>query len=557
MITEHGNHVRVLWNDDGQYSAPQNITTGDMHGLSVADYDNDGRMDLIMAQGGGDGKNPRRPLHFQINKDRTFDQGQSLNYFQPGRGRAIKFIDPDEDGNLDLLLTGFPLKSQPEGANHLYRNAGSGRFDFVGNLPQAQWLGYRTLLTDFNNDFDSDILFFGGKDIAVLKGQDGLAYQEVSQQILGALANTSDVSSMSEIDFDNDGDFDLFLTRSEAQFDIESYYDPAHQRFAFLTFRKDFLFEDLKISGDLRIENLQQTYPNFDVFVGADKRKLTLEGDRHGGKNMTINKDQAKGCPTGETKGGLYIGYLGNDMWRIGGQSHSRLAGVIDNVVSTPSIEPQRDLPALLLENRDGVFVDVTHELGLHMDQQTTSAAVGDFNNDGWADLAVLKYGDMAAKTKQIVYLNQQGKGFLPVARHGILSEDLGTTGGSIEAFDYDLDGVLDLVYSDERGKWHLMRNNTVNTEHSHFNIVKVGRSPTGKASPQGAVMTVQACTHLYKRRIGSSSAAFSQSMNTNLHLGLGTCEKIDTATVRWSNGEVEKLAPPQVDTITNAGLRP
>ena len=53
IVTKNGHHVRIFCNDNGQYSTPQNIATGDMHRMKVADYDRDGRMDLIMAQGCG------------------------------------------------------------------------------------------------------------------------------------------------------------------------------------------------------------------------------------------------------------------------------------------------------------------------------------------------------------------------------------------------------------------------------------------------------------------------------------------------------------------------
>ena len=539
IIVEHGFSVRVFWNLGGTFSEPQDIATGDLHGIAVADLDRDGRMDVLIAQGGGDGANPRRPLHIEVTRKRVFEGGGTLDYFEPGRGRAVKFLDTDGDGVIDLFVTGFPLPTQQRGANHLYDNAGGGRLEFITHLPQAAWLGYRTQVTDFNSDHDPDILFFGGADMVALSGGEGNAFTESTQRVLGHLANTSHVSSVVEIDFDNDGDFDVFLTRAEPQFDLETYYDAHGRRFAFLVFRDSFLF-DIEVKGVLSVKNLQVTYPHYDVFVGRDRRKLEFGTDRHGGKDFELTPGDAQGWPAGPTTGGLYIGHLGGDKWRVGGEVRARTAAVFGNVVAAPAFRPQVELPARLFENRGGSFVDVTAEAGISINAQTTSAAAGDLDNNGFSDLVVLRYGDMAKGSEHIVYLNQGRGRFVRAEDHGIASKRVGTTGGSVELFDYDLDGALDLIYSNERGMWHLLRNNVSSL--GNYAIVKVGDSPTGEATALGAVLTLEACGHTYKRRVGSTSAAYSQGMDTNLHVGLGACETIDAGRLRWTNGEIEEV---------------
>ena len=42
-------------------------------------------------------------------------------------------------------------------------------------------------------------------------------------EVLGDLADTSYVSSTAEIDFDNDGDFDLFVTRADHPFELKTF----------------------------------------------------------------------------------------------------------------------------------------------------------------------------------------------------------------------------------------------------------------------------------------------------------------------------------------------
>ena len=545
ITVEHGHQVHIYWNNGDDFSDAVNLKFGDMHGVAVADFDRDDRVDILLAQGGGDGANPRRPLWYQVNPDRSIDGGEALDYFEPGRGRAIKYLDTDEDGRLDLVVTGYPMPTQPDGANHLYSNNGNAGFDFVTLLPQAPWMGVRVQVTDFNGDHDPDILFHGGANMVAVTGADGSAFENRTERVFGDLANTSHVSSVSEIDFDNDGDFDLFLTRAEAQFDLETYYDATERRFAFLVFRDTFDFE-LQVDGVLSVENLQVAYPHYDVFVGRDRRQLEFGADRHGSKSFEMLPEEAQGWPEGPTEGGVYIGHLGDGKWRVAGSARARTAVVFGNVTGAPVGEPQPPLPARLFENRDGRFVDVTAEAGISIDEQTTSAAVGDFDNNGWSDLVVLRYGDMATRSDHIVYLNGGDGKFSRAKNHGVGYKQVGTTGGSVEPFDYDLDGKLDLVYSNERGRWHLLGNNSRSS--GNFVIVNVGDAPSGKATAHGAELAIHACGNTYVRRVGTTSAGFSQGMDTNLHVGLGDCETIDRAVLRWTNGETKSFEIDRVN---------
>ncbi|MEI8624813.1 ASPIC/UnbV domain-containing protein [Pseudoalteromonas sp. B137] len=56
--------------------------------------------------------------------------------------------------------------------------------------------------------------------------------------------------------------------------------------------------------------------------------------------------------------------------------------------------------------------------------------------------------------------------------------------------------------------------------------------------SALGATATIKACGQTYKRVVGATSAGFSQSENSKLHVGLGTCTQINNVSVRWSNNE-------------------
>lgn len=91
----------------------------------------------------------------------------------------------------------------------------------------------------------------------------------------------------------------------------------------------------------------------------------------------------------------------------------------------------------LYMNNGDGTFTDRAAEWGVADNHQGTSAAVGDYDGDGWLDLFVSSFSGNR------LYHNDGGAGFtnmLGAAGIGTISPYGGAFG------DYDLDGDLDLA---------------------------------------------------------------------------------------------------------------
>lgn len=534
IINEHGRHMKVFWNDKGNFSKGPVIANGDVHGAAVGDFDKNGDIDVIITQGGGDGKNPRRPLWVEVTSDREIIDHGDFNYFEPGRGRVSSFLKSPMDQALNLLVTGFATPEQTMGANHYYANMGGGKFKFQEHLPNADRLGFRATTTDFNDDRIDDVVIFGAENVRIAKGNIDGSFTDVTEAAFGDESNILNVTSVTEIDFDNDGDFDLFFSRAEFPFSIETDFNPETRRFAFLTFRKDFLFEDMKIEGDLSLTNLQRTYPNYNIYMGINKTPFSF-GDKvnpHGHQDISINPGEAQGWPEGELKGGLYVGHLGDGIWRIGGQTHSRWAAVVERVMSNPTVKESRNMPAVLLENRGGTFYNVTESSGILVDEQTSSAAAADFNNDGHVDLVILRKGDMSSVNEHLLYLNNGDGTFTITENAGIWADEVGTTGGSIEPFDYNVDGNVDIIFSNERGRWHLLKNSGKGERDGNAITLDVSKAELNGLSPLGVAVSVSACGKIVKRKVGSGSAAYSQGLNTKLHFGLGACSEIDTVTL-------------------------
>ena len=536
LLTEHSRRVELFWNDKGVFTQGKSFIFGDTHGIAIADFDFDKKIDVLVQPGGGDGKNPRKIKHFTVDKNRKIKAQKELTHFEASRGRAVKFIDIDHNGSLDLLTSAFPTIKALDQGNRLYKRDQKIKFKFIEYLAHADRIGMRTSLVDFNNDNITDIIFHGGQKVVAVQGKKDGTFKEVTKDVLGELGKTKFVNNVSEIDFDNDGDNDLFFTRSKLPFPSEADYSAKHKTFYFFARRKPFDF-NLKVEGDLKIENLQMAFPHFDINIGENKTLWKRTLDKHGHHDLTITKKEAKGWAKDISKRGLYIGYLGDGIWRVAGHTNSPTTAVLHNVLEKPKTIELKNMPAKLLENRDGKFFDATSDLGINIKEQTSGSAVGDFNNDGFSDIFIVRFGNSAQQTKQILYLNKKGEKFEIVTSHGIISKELGATGMAPDAFDYDKDGDLDIIFSNERGRWHLFTNNS-NLSKNKFIQVNVGYSPAFKASAMGAILTLEACGKKYKRVVGATSSSYSHSFNTYLHVGLGKCTKIENAKVTWSNGE-------------------
>jgi hypothetical protein len=93
---------------------------------------------------------------------------------------------------------------------------------------------------------------------------------------------------------------------------------------------------------------------------------------------------------------------------------------------------------ALYHNNHDGTFTDVSEKAGVAYPCWAMGAAVGDIDNDGWADLAVSCFGGV------VLYRNNHDGTFIDITKSSGLSLDKGWATG-LAFGDYDEDGFADL----------------------------------------------------------------------------------------------------------------
>ncbi len=217
-------------NGDGTFrdvSREAGITTqaGNGLGLAIADWDDDGRLDVFVA-------NDQTPNALFRNlgglRFEEVAEPWGLAYNESGALRAgmgVAVGDYDEDGRVDLLVTNF----YEEGST-LYRNAAPGRFVVETSqarltAPSRSRLGFGTGFLDADNDGRLDLFVANGhvNDVRPI----GIPYAMAPQLFLGAgRGRFADVSSKAGPyfrsewlgrgaafgDLDNDGDTDVVVT---------------------------------------------------------------------------------------------------------------------------------------------------------------------------------------------------------------------------------------------------------------------------------------------------------------------------------------------------------
>lgn len=539
ILNDHGLGISVCWNNKGKFAKPYDIIMGDLHGVAIGDFDFDGVIEMALSRGGGSGSNARNSKMFKVTKQREFIAMPDFNIpLEMMRGRTLKFYDGDNDGDLDLINFAFPSKEKKgKSENYIYENDARGQLVLKSRLPSIKGNGQKTTLTDFNNDGVEDILLFGNGYVKVYQGNGDLTYHEKTNVLPYEI---DEVTAISEIDFDNDGDFDIVMARGK-EFDIgETFFNKETQTWGFFTKRGDFKFQDLLTGDVLQMTNFQSQWPYNDAYyIGETGYAYKFKGETHSGKDIRLVSSDALGFPDAlNPEGGIHVGYVGNDSWRIAGNTFSPTTGTVVGVKEYPAYEHQKGLKTILLENKNGKFIDASIKAKLLIEDHTVGVSVADFDNNGYQDILVIRRGELVYENTAIVYMNQGNGTFKSTNNHGITTSDVGSIGMAVEVLDYDLDGDVDVVIGNERGKWHLFENSWGANSKNDFAIVKVGNSPSGNATALGARIVVDGCKTKQMKRVGTTGSVYSSTFNSYVNFGLGSCTKLLKVKVTWTNGE-------------------
>lgn len=556
---------KLYWNNgDGTVSAhDKNLSRWfmhDVHGTAAGDYDNDGDLDLVVTQGGGNGTNPSKANFYQNNDGKLVLMTGDVGIAKGGRGRGARWIDMDVDGDLDLMLINELGLAGQKPQHFFYENQGDASFKYreVEGLQDVH--PSRVLVTDINNDQIDDIILFS--PLAIWVGNGDFTFTDMSAYVPNDVAMLHNIMAVADLDIDNDGDLDLYLARGkefEGGFgETPSLdFDPIKQALSIKP--RGFKGVDkfnFSADGVVRFHSYQflaqgvyrdKDYP---LFLGSAKTPTILNN----GDEMDIDPVMAKGWPEDISTNGMYFGYIGDGQWRAAlvrdgdvfwGFKFS-LSGV--NAVEPEFVPQNRNEADILLRNDGDKFTDVSQQWNIPASNNSLGVTVGDFNNDSFQDIFVNRWGFINSKNSDLMLLNSGNGQFEMVTIHG--ANDIGGPGNGDmgQAFDFDLDGRLDLLTGNEGGQWYLFNNKSVNQ--GNYAIIRVGYSPQSNIDPISAEVIVETSKHTYRKRVGSAGAIFSQSLLNIVHFGLGDEQQINRIQVTWRDGSSVTFTDKDVNTL-------
>jgi enediyne biosynthesis protein E4 len=199
-------------------------------GVSMADVNGDGLLDIYVCKSGPPGGEKRHNELFINNGDLTFsEESKKYGIAENGLSQHAVFFDFDKDGDLDMYLLSNSGRSvgiydlrdgqrdirDPDGGNKLFRND-TGKFTDVseesGIFGSAIGYGLGVTVADLNNDNWPDLYVsndFFERDYLYLNNQDG-TFSEVLPEILPEISMGSMGADIA--DLDNDGRPDIFVT---------------------------------------------------------------------------------------------------------------------------------------------------------------------------------------------------------------------------------------------------------------------------------------------------------------------------------------------------------
>src|SRR5271165_327283 len=321
-----------------------------------------------------------------------------IKVLEPGPGAC--FLDYDSDGKPDL----FVASNGPEGGLVLYHNLGNGKFEDVtkpaGLDPN---LGATSCTAgDYDNDGFTDLAIGADAHVLLLHNEKNGTFRDQSA-ILGIQPATSAISGLTFVDYDHDGDLDLY---------------------------------GVYVGGVRDPTKVTQTHV-------AEIRGTNQMWRNNGNGTFTVETD-ARGL-SGPAYGANAVGTDYNndravDLVVTGGWSGGATGGALQ-------------FPVAIFENqREGKFT--LREL-IASPAPTRGVVVLDFDHDGWTDLAFTHAGAPALT----LWRNNRGKSFEQVK----LPDTNWVRAYGVAAFDYDNDGWVDLVAvgetKDGKGEIKLFRN--------------------------------------------------------------------------------------------------
>jgi hypothetical protein len=524
------------------------------NGVSVADVDSDGKLDLFFASmigpnelfrnlGGGRFENATERAGIALASQISI---------------AGSFGDIDNDGDPDLYVTTV------RHGNHLFENDGSGRFRDITESSGAGYNGHSSMAIFFDYDRDglldlylgnvgvytTDVVGADGYYVGVLdafaghlkperiersilfRNLGGNRFQDVTRE--AGLEDDAWTGEASPMDLNEDGYPDLYVLNMQGN---DEYYENVEgKRFARKS-REVFprtpwgsmgiASFDFDNDGDADIM-ITDMHSDMSQEIGPDleKRKSTVHWDedflRSGGQSILGNAFFRNDGAMKLTDASDALGVETYWPWGLS-VSDVNADGFEDILVTAGMNYPFRyGINSLLLNGRGARFYDSEFVLGIEPRERGITGPAYVIDAEGKdRDLALVEAYDLTGEVE--VWGSRASRGSV--------------------LFDLDDDSDLDIVTNEFNDRPMVLLSDLSERKRvSYLKVRLVGSS--SNRSGLGAKVAVRANGATYTRFHDGKSGYLGQSL-APLYFGLAEAESVDGIEVRWPSGKTQSLEGP------------
>jgi hypothetical protein len=485
-------------------------------GCAFLDYDNDGWMDIYLVNSGPcDFYQPAQPLRnalYRNNRDGTFtDVTQKAGVPGDAYGMGVAVGDYDADGFPDLYVTQYPHSI-------LYHNNGDGTFADVTAKAGVAAPGWATSAVWFDYDNDGRLDLFVCRFVDYSKAKLKFCGDRLSGERFYCIPSIYDPMPCWLFHNNGDGTF----TDVSKQSGISQSLAKAWGVVA----------ADVNNDGRMDLYVTNDTVPNF-LFTNRGKGKFEETGLLAG---VGVNA-------FGKPRSGMGVDAADYDQ---------------DGRIDLFEANVDHELFSLYHNDGNDAFSDVANPTGVGAATRLMSGwglKFFDYDNDGDLDLilcnghpddSVDKRVEGVKFLEPMLLFHNTGKGFENVSQQSgrIFSRPL--SGRGLALGDFDNDGSVDVLITQNNAAPVLLRNNLGRQNH-WLGVRLIGTKSNIDAI--GAKVTYQS-GELKRHQFKVGGGSYLSSHDPRMVLGLGKRTKIDWLEIQWSQptGKTERLTDLPVD---------